>query len=283
MRFSAYDGTQLEVTEVGPGSGSYPPLVCIPGGPGRAAAYLEDLAGLSQVRTLLRLDLRATGRSVVPADLSTMRFDRQADDVEALREHLGLATLDVFGHSAGCIVAQCWASQHPTAVGRLLLVTPSDVLQGGRRTDTEQVRASFSGEPWYADAAEAYDAIRTAPPAQQQSLMRATRPFMYSRWDERTQEHAAGADTQSSKRAELGFATGKQEVDKAGLVAGLAAVTAPVLVVGADRDALTGLASVDLVAGSFPTAQTAVITDAGHFPWVDAPDGFRAAVDPFLE
>ncbi len=278
MRFSSYDGTQLEVTELGSG----PPLVCVPGGPGRAAAYFEDLAGLSEVRTLLRLDPRATGRSEVPADPSSMRFDRQAADVEALREHLGLATLDVLGHSAGCIVAQCWASQHPTSVGRLLLLTPSDVLQGGRRSDTAQIRESFSAEPWYADAAEALDAVRTAPPAQQQSLVRATRPFMYSRWDARTQEHAAGADTQSSKRAELGFATGKEEVDKAALVAGLAAVTAPVLVVGAERDTMTGLASVDLVAASFPGAQTAVIPGAGHFPWVDAPEGFRAAVDPFL-
>ncbi len=278
MRFSSYDGTQLEVTEVGSG----PPLVCLPGGPGRAAAYLEDLAGLSEFRTLLRLDLRATGRSEVPADPSTMRFDRQAADLEALREHLGLATLDVLGHSAGCIVAQCWASQHPTSVGRLLLLTPSDVLQSGRRSDTAQIRESFSAEPWYEDAAEALGAVRTAPPAQQQALMRATRPFMYSRWDERTQEHAAGADTQSSKRAELGFATGKEEVDKAALVAGLAAVTAPVLVVGAERDTMTGLASVDLVAASFPGAQTAVIPGAGHFPWVDAPEGFRAAVDPFL-
>jgi pimeloyl-ACP methyl ester carboxylesterase len=56
----------------------------------------------------------------------------------------------------------------------------------------------------------------------------------------------------------------------------------PVLVVGAERDGATGLASVDAVAGCFPAASTAVVPGAGHFPWVDEPAAFRAVVDPFL-
>ena len=54
------------------------------------------------------------------------------------------------------------------------------------------------------------------------------------------------------------------------------------LVLGGERDALTGVASVELVAGSFPRAQAAVLPGAGHFPWVDEPEAFRAAVSGFL-
>ncbi len=88
--FSAADGTQLAYTKAGEG----PPLLCQPGGPGRAGAYLEDLAGLTDGRTVVVLDTRATGRSEVPADPSSLRFDRLAEDLEALREHLGLETAE---------------------------------------------------------------------------------------------------------------------------------------------------------------------------------------------
>ena len=276
--FVAPDGTRLAYTELGQG----PPLLCLPGGPGRASAYLEELGGLSAERTLIRLDTRATGHSEVPADPSSLRFDRLAADVEALREHLSLEQVDVLGHSAGCLVAQAWAAAHPGRVHSLVLVTPTDRLQGGQRADVAAIRQGRQGQDWYAEAAEAQAALADAPPAQQQALVRATRPFFYGRWDERTQAHAATADRQSSKRAELGFGAGIQDVDLAGMLAVLAELDVPVLVLGGERDALTGVASVALVAGSFPRAQTVVLPGAGHFPWVDEPEAFRAAVSGFL-
>jgi len=277
--FASYDGTRLSYTEVGSG----PRLVCLPGGPGRASAYLEDLGGLSADRTLVLLDGRATGRSEVPADPSSLRFDRLAADVEALREHLGEERLALLGHSAGTVVAQAWAAQHPERVETLVLVTPSGQLQGSDRSDVPELVAARADEPWYADAKEAYDALADAPPNQQQQLWRVARPFMYGRWDERTQAHAATAETQTSKRAQLAFAPARPEdVDVPALLAGLREVTAPVLVIGGERDALTGVAAVHAVAASFPAAQTVVLPRAGHFPWVDEPDAFADAVRTFL-
>jgi pimeloyl-ACP methyl ester carboxylesterase len=277
--FTSYDGTKLSYAEVGTG----PPLLCLPGGPGRAAAYLEDLGGLSADRTLVLLDSRATGRSEVPADPATLRFDRLADDVEALRQHLGLERLTLLGHSAGTEVAQVWAALHADAVERLVLVTPGGKLQGCARDDTPTIRAARSGEPWYADASSAIDALETAPPSVQQQLWRAARPFMYGRWDQRTQAHAATAETQTSKRAELGFRPLREgDVDVAALLVGLHGVRAPVLVVGGERDALTGVAAVHAVAASFPSGRAAVVPHAGHFPWVDEPAAFAELVRAFL-
>jgi proline iminopeptidase len=276
--FLARDGTRLAYDEVGTG----PRLVCLPGGPGRASAYLEDLGGLAGSRTLVRLDGRGTGHSEVPADPLSLRFDRLADDVEALREHLGEERLDLLGHSAGAIVAQAYAAARPERLRSLLLVTPSDFLQGGARADVPAVRRSRSAEPWYAEAAEAQVALADAAPAQRQSLVRATRPFLYGRWDERQQAHAASADRQSSRRAELGFSAGAEDVDVPGLLEALRRVEAPVLVVGAELDAATGLDSVQAVAGCFSQVETLVVPKAGHFPWVDEPEAFRTAVGDFL-
>lgn len=276
--FVTPDGTRLAFTEVGSG----PRLVCLPGGPGRASAYLEDLGGLAAERTLVLLDPRATGHSEVPADPSTMRFDRLAEDVEALRQHLGDEPLDLLGHSAGTVVAQAYAAAHADRLRSLVLVTPADVLQGGTRADVPAIREAFRDEPWYAEAAEAQAALADASPGERQALERAARPFYYGRWDERTQAHAATADRQMSKRAGLGFAAGTESLDVPGLLAALRAVTAPVLVVGGERDAATGLQAVDHVAACFPTAETAVVPRAGHFPWVDEPEAFRSVVAGFL-
>src|SRR5580692_1958156 len=126
--FHAFDGTKLAYHVQGEGA----PLVCVPGGPMRDSVYLGDLGGLAAVRRLIMLDLRGTGDSAVPADPSSYRCDRLVDDVLALQDHLGLASADVLGHSAGANVALQYAVRHPNRVGRVVLVTPS-----GRSVDVE--------------------------------------------------------------------------------------------------------------------------------------------------
>ena len=112
-------------------------------------------------------------------------------------------------------------------------------------------------------------------------LDRAMRPFWYGRWDERTQAHAASADDQVSLRAAAGYLPG-DGYDAAEAARSLAAITAEVLIVVGERDALTGVAVAERFAEVLPAAQVARIAGAGHFPWVDEPDSFRAAVTGFL-
>src|SRR5215470_12174141 len=115
-----------------------------------ASTYLDDLGGLSAQRQLVLLDLRGTGESAVPADPATYRCDRQVDDVEALRAHLGLDRIDLLGHSAGGTLAILYAVQHPERVGRLVLVTPSPRVVGVEVADEDR-RALVDmrrGEPW---------------------------------------------------------------------------------------------------------------------------------------
>ena len=70
--FASYDGTEIGYRVLGDG----PPLVCLPGGPGRAAEYLGDLGGLGKSRQLVLLDPRGVGLSADPADPATFRVDR---------------------------------------------------------------------------------------------------------------------------------------------------------------------------------------------------------------
>ena len=273
---AARDGTQLAIHEVGDG----PPLLCVPGGPGRAAEYLENLGGLTKTRKLLLLDNRGTGSSELPADRDSLRLDRLPDDIEDVRLALGLDPMDVLAHSAGCAVALLHAARHPNAVRRLVLVTPSGRVFGWTPDDLDTIRGARSGEPWYAEAAEAQAALDDDPRLARH-LEPVTRPFWYARWDEREQAHAAGGSRQMSMRAYAGFRPeGDYDVDAAR--ESLRGITADVLVVVGERDGVTGVSVADKYCALLPHSRRVVLPEASHYPWVDEPDSFRDVVDQFL-
>lgn len=156
--FSAPDGTRLAYRVTGDGD----PVVCLPGGP-TDSRYLGDLGGLSTHRRLIVLDLRGTGRSAIPEDASSYRCDRLVDDVETLREHLGLPRMDLLGHSAGTNIATQYAARYPKNISKLALIGPSTravgiAITGETRRELAQLRRD---EPWFPAAFAALEAITT--------------------------------------------------------------------------------------------------------------------------
>jgi pimeloyl-ACP methyl ester carboxylesterase len=276
VRLPARDGTKLAVHENGEG----PALLCIPGGPGRASEYLENLGGLSESRRLLLLDNRGTGASELPADRDSLRLDRLPDDVEDVRVAFDLAPVDVLAHSAGCAVALLHAARHPEAVRRLVLVTPSGRVFGWAPDDHEAIRATRKDEPWYPEAADAQAALDENPRLARE-LEGLTRPFWYARWDERAQAHAAAGTRQMSMRAYAGFRpAGDYDVDAAR--ESLRGITADVLIVVGERDAVTGVSVADKYRALLPHCERVVVPNAAHYPWVDEPNTFRDLVEHFL-
>lgn len=276
--FSAYDGTGLAYRLVGQGE----PLICLPGGPMRAARYLGDLGGLSRVRQLVLLDLRGTGDSAVPQDPSTYRIDRLVDDVEALRAHLGLERAEVLGHSAAGELAALYAAKHPQRLRSLTLVTPATGTLGLPATDQDRRDAAGlrAHEPWYAEARAALEEIqagRATPEA-----WAGIRPFMYGRWDAAAQAHAAASPAQRNALAgslyypESGFDTGAT-------VAALRGLPAPVLVLAGEYDGGPTPDRAAELAALFPHAEFAVQRGASHFPWLDDPGAFVRTVAAFLD
>jgi proline iminopeptidase len=266
--FTSPDGTQLAYHVRGEG----PPLICLPGGPMQASAYLGDLGGLSAHRRLVLLDFRGTGESAVPEDPATYRCDRLVDDVEALREHLGLDTVDLLGHSAGTNPALPYATRHPDRVARLVLVTPSMSAVGITvppeiRRRTAQLRQD---EPWFPVAFAALRDI-TSGRASADSWD-AIAPFLYGRWDETARAHHAAGAAQKNQQAASVFAAD-------GAFAGC---TAPTLVLAGQVDLNSPSPAVSELAGLFPRAEFVEVSGAGHFPWLDDPQAFTAATAGFL-
>ncbi|WP_412544366.1 alpha/beta hydrolase [Longispora sp. K20-0274] len=242
--------------------------------------YLADLGGLSAHRTLVLLDNRGTGASAVPADPSTYRVDRLVEDVEALRRHLGLDRMDLFGHSASGGICMLYAARYPDRLDRLVLVDPS-LRVAGLPSDLglDEVLAERADEPWYAEALAALTA-EAGTPEELEHLRRLSAPLLYGPWTAAARAQADAEPAQFAAPATEGFYAG-YEPDPA-LPDRLAALPVPVLLVVGEHDIWPTRSAVRALAGLFARAEVAVLPRAGHFPWVDDPAAFAGTVARFL-
>ncbi|MGW7248320.1 alpha/beta fold hydrolase [Streptomyces decoyicus] len=281
--FRTYDDAELHYRVLGPADSPLPPLVCLAGGPGRDAAYLGDLGGMAADRQLIIPDSRGTGDSPSAADPSRYAFPQLSEDVEALREHLGLERFALLAHDAGAAVAQAYAAGHPQRLSRLVLVCPGSRLQGELPDDAQEIFASRAHEEWWPQASAAVQQLADASDLSEvRELLFAAAPLAYGRWDEPQRAHAATEGEQLGPVPRAGFWQGVDEQLRTAVAAGLREVTCPVLVVTGDRDAVTGMRAGELVAESFPDARVRQLHEVGHYPWVDAPETFGPTVEEFL-
>ncbi|MER5202446.1 alpha/beta hydrolase [Streptomyces sp. NPDC002825] len=276
---TSYDGTALAFRALGDG----PPLLCLPGGPGRAAEYLGDLGGLSAHRTLILPDTRGTGASATPADLTTCRVDRLVADVEALRHHLGLDRVDLLGHSAGGSLAMLYAAAHPDRLTSLTLVTPSFAAVGlPSDTGAEDVIAARAAEPWHTEAVAAHRHMKTAKTFAEAAPYRfAFEPLMYGRWDQAARAHAAADPAQRALPVSEHYYK-DYTPDTGELRRRLGTLACPVLLLAGGMDLWPTAESATDAASLFPDVTLAVQRGAAHYPWLDDPQTFTATVERFL-
>jgi pimeloyl-ACP methyl ester carboxylesterase len=277
VTFPSTDGTRLACHRTGTGE----PLVCLPGGPMQASAYLGDLAGLSAHRSLITLDLRGTGDSAEPADPATYRVDRQVDDVEALRAHLGVDRIDLLAHSAGGTLAVLYAARHPERIGRLILIAPSPRPVGVEISDADRrdLAELRRGAEWFPDAFAAFERVwsQEATDADWDAI----RPFTQGRWDDDRRAFVARERSlQNDDAAGAYYADGA--VDPPATRAALAGLAAPVLLVAGEYDVALPPGRAVEYAGLFPRAELVVQPGAGHNPWLDDPEAFVRTLTAFL-
>jgi proline iminopeptidase len=271
--FSAPDGTLLTYRIHGDGD----PVVCIPGGP-TDSLYLGDLGGLSTHRQLIGLDLRGTGQSAIPEDLSSYRCDRLVDDVEELREHLRLPRMDLLSHSAGTNIATQYAARYPKNVSKLALIGPGTravgiAITGETRRELAQLRKN---EPWFPTAFAALEAIVEGTGSDWEVIT----PFFCGRWDAAAQKHHAASQPSNKEAVALFAAEGAFEPETTR--AALAACEAPVLLLAGEFDLNSPPQSAAEFAELFPDATLVVQPGAGHYPWLDDADRFVATTAAFL-
>ena len=102
------------------GEGGRTPLVCLHGGPGSTHNYFRPLERLADERPVVVYDQLGCGRSDRPDDVSWC-LALFAEELEQLREHLGLDRIHLLGTSWGGMLALEHALARPGSVRSLIL------------------------------------------------------------------------------------------------------------------------------------------------------------------
>lgn len=140
--------------------GSGPALVLMNGAGCTVRQWDDVVAELADSFTVVRHDVRGTGRSASgPAD--EYRFEVYADDVVGLCAERGIERFDLWGMAWGARVALVTAARHPDVVHRLVLsdlgIDPADVdaqKAGHQRAKAARAEAGMVETPRPAGAFE---------------------------------------------------------------------------------------------------------------------------------
>ena len=280
----AGDGVRLFYRLIGSGPDT---LVIIHGGPGMSFEYfgheLDPLASLGHA--LLFYDQRGAGRSTLVHDSAGLQARRFADDLEAVRRHFKLKSLNTLSHSWGPAVVALYAPSHPEMLGRTILVGGIPLrmselaevfqrLQASRDTASrrrlEEAEATMRANPEDPAACRAYNAIWYYP-----FFIDPGGPVS------RRLEACSGSGAALRNRVE--------NVDRYTLPSlgdydwrrAMAQIQAPTLVIHGDKDVIP-VETAREWATTMPNARLFVMRGYGHFPYMEAPEPFFATVHQFL-
>jgi pimeloyl-ACP methyl ester carboxylesterase len=283
LTFEPEDGRRLSYQRRGSG----PLVVCIPGGPGMdPEAYFAELE--LPGHEMLVFAPRGTGQSSAPSSGGGYGIAGYVDDVEALRLHLGQQRLTLYGNSHGACVALAYAGAHPDRVERLVLTNGPARMDDAFVAAAEQARTHFAET--FADGADRLAAAAAAADhALNGELDEAERRRQYRTLMAGYVAELGPAEVTYLDRLcaapvnwEPVVEMIKEFVSGLDLLAGAHQVVAPALVVGCEFDVTVPAAAMRLVAETLPNGRFLELAGAGHFPEVEAPAEFRAAVTAFL-
>lgn len=257
------DGCHLWATATGDG----PPLLLCHGGPGVWDMFADVAAMLSDRLRVIRWDQRGCGRSDRRGPYS---MARTVADLDAVRRHFGLDRMALLGHSWGAQLALRYALDHPDRVSRLVYV--SGVGLGWDWHPVYKRNLDARCDPaWLAEVDGRELAVRQwMADFADSSRAREYAERMATPWFE------VNYECNAILRAE-----DRELWQESVLIPQCQALPVPTLIVVGAQD-IRPRWSVDSLEKALPLATRVTLPDAGHVPWIEAPDEFRSILFDYL-
>ncbi len=253
-----------------------PPLFLLHGGPGGDhAGFKSTVAELADVAQLVYVDHRGSGRSAA-ADPTTYTLDENIDDVDALRDYLGLDSICLLGSSYGGMVAQGYAIRFPERVSNLVLcaTAPSHrFLDDAKRIVAERGTSEQQEvcERLWAGSFESLEQVH--------EFYRVMGPMYSVTHDDQKAAESWGRGIRNFEQLNLGFAGFLREFD---YTEQLSSIACPTLVLAGAHDWICPPNHSHEIAERIPRAHLKVFARSAHNIAGDEPDEFLAAVRGFL-
>jgi proline iminopeptidase len=246
------------------------------GGPGGDhTTFKPSFSPLADRMQLVYVDHRGQGRSARGLR-ETYTLDNNVEDLEALRQYLGLGQIVVIGVSYGGMVALAYASRYPESVSHLIAVVtaPSSAfldrareIVAERATEAQKAMADILWQGAFESEEQLREYYEIMGPLY--SLK-----FNLEEARERRQRGIASVDAINE-----GFGGFLRSYD---VTENLNKITAPTLVVGGRHDWICAPEFSELIASKIPNADLRIFENSAHSVAADEHDALMDLIRGFI-
>lgn len=271
-----FDIEGMALVPDGPRMRENPVLFALHGGPGGDhTSFKPALTPLADKAQIVYVDHRGQGRSARgPQESYTL--ENNVEDLEALRQYLGLNKIVLLGVSYGGMVALSYAVRYPENLSHLVAVvtTPNNqFLARARETLAERGTAEQQqvAERLWAGAFESDEQLR--------EYFDVMGPLYALKFDAEKNKERRQRATLSYQAINQGFGGFLRSYD---ITDQLHRITAPTLVIGARHDWICAPEYSELIASNIPRADLRIFENSGHSVLADDHQAFIDVVRGFL-
>lgn len=268
---------EIACTKVGEGT----PLVVLHGAIGLGSTYMRALDLWGEEIQLIHYDQRGSGNTPV-GEVQRVSFAGGVEDLEGLRRGLGLARVQLLGHSAGAYLAALYAAEHPASVAAVVMLNPGPPLAPNmmERFGRAMSQRRTPDDDAARKAIEESEDFRTGKPAAlERHQLNTLIPFFKERVTvERVNlgfTEITAANVQQAPQRMIGSLGALDPIRK------FARITAPTLVVHSELDPIPTEWS-RFLAATISDADFALLEGGSHFPMVEDAEQLRSTVVPWL-
>jgi proline iminopeptidase len=248
--------------------------------------YLDDFKYLGSQHALVSVDVRNRGRSDLLSDPSKLErgIHQDVDDLETVRQYLGLSRFHLLAHSYAGMTAMLYALKYPSHVDRIVQIGPIPP-DATKQYPPELSNIDATLREFFGKAQE----------LEKQRRLEAPIEFCKKFWSLlRVIYVANSSDADKIKwercdlQTELNFmkywlqhlAPSIQGVKLT--ASDLTAVNSPVLTVHGTKDRSAPYGGARDWATMLPNARLLTIEGAAHAPWIEAPEHVLGPIQTFL-
>ncbi|PSB11472.1 prolyl aminopeptidase [Pleurocapsa sp. CCALA 161] len=255
---------------------SQPVAFIIHGGPG--ADHTLDkptFSPLSHKIQLVYFDHRGQGRSMRGAK-ETYTLENNVEDMEALRQYLGLDKIVVIGSSYGGMVALSYAIRYPQNVSHLIVI--STVADSRFLIRAKEILAQRGTEAQKAIAQRLWDGTFENE-EQLKEFFQVMMPMYSFTYDPNSPQPASNLLILSPDALNVAFSGFLRSYN---LLDQLPKITAPTLVIGGRHDWICPPEFSEEIASKIPRADLRIFENSAHLIRIDEPEALRDAIAGFL-
>ncbi len=253
-----------------------PVAFLIHGGPGvDHTSYKPRFSTLSDCAQVVYFDHRGQGRSA-RGPKETYTLDNNVEDMEALRQYLGLDKIVVIGTSYGGMVALTYSARYPQNVSRLIAIATT---AESRFLEQAKENLAEKGTPEQIAIAQKLWEGNFTNESELREYMEIMRPLYSLKYNPNTPNKTWNRTIFSPDAINVafnGFLRTYNILDQ------LDKITAPTLVIGARHDWICAPEFSENIAKAIPNAQLKIFENSGHLIRLDQPEALLKSIRDFI-